>query len=253
MKWTLVGAAALSLFAVACGKETPTTPTAQSPAAVTTMFTGTLAPGGSRLSTFSLTQAGTAAVTLIALTSAQGQTATAAVTLALGTPNGSACTPTTTVTATPALKAHASPSLQAGTYCVTIGDSGALDGPLSFVVRIVSYPVTTTGDPTALATIITNLPVGGYAARTFTISKGGTINVTLTSLSPSASVGLGVGVAAADSPCALSTFLRTEPGTSPQISVAADAGEYCVKLIDLGDLAALTRGVVPFTMTIAHP
>jgi hypothetical protein len=44
-----------------------------------------------------------------------------------------------------------------------------------------------------------------------------------------------------------------ESGSSPQLSQPADAGTYCMKLVDTGNLAAITRGTVSFTATIAHP
>src|SRR5262249_53300856 len=141
-------------------------------------------------------------------------------------------------------------------YCVTISDpGGALDSPVAFVVRIVAFPVTTTGDATALDTVITNLPVGGFLTRTFTVAKGGTVSVTLSSVSPSASVGLGPGVAVSGSanPCSLSTVIRTDPQPTAQITVPADPGAYCVKVFDMGDLAAITRGIASVSMTIAHP
>jgi hypothetical protein len=247
-----VGILVAAAFAAACG-DSPTAPSTPAQTPVTTSFTGTLAAGGSQVQTFALASSGTVNVTLASLTTATGDVVDTSVSLAIGTASGSGCTPTSTVSASPALKAQLSPSLSSGNYCVRISDTGGITEPLGFAIRIVSFPITATADPNVVDALVTNLPVGGFAARTFFAAKGGTINVTLSSVSPSAALGIALGIDIGGGGCRLSKLVTADPGTEPQLSMPSDAGEYCVKVIDVGNLAALTRGTVPFTMTVAHP
>jgi hypothetical protein len=243
---------AAGLMAAACDK-TPTAPTPQGPAPVTTLFSGTLEARASKTNSFSLAQSGTAAITLVSLTTGTGEVADPPVTLTVGSLNGTVCAATTSVTASPALKSQISVSLSAGNYCTTITDLGA-DETRNFLVRVVAYPVTSSTDVPTTETIATNLPVGGYVIRTFTAAKAGTIALTLSTVGTSTSLGLGLGVPdAGGAACALTSFVMAESGSSPQLSLPADAGTYCMKLVDTGNLAAITRGTVSFTATIAHP
>jgi hypothetical protein len=247
-----VGIAVAAAFGAACG-DSPTAPTTPTQTPVTTILTGTLATSGSQDQTFALSASGTVAVTLASLTTAAGDVVDTSVSLAIGTATASGCTPTSTVAASPALKAQLSPSLSSGNYCVRISDAGGVSEPLAFAIRIVTFPVTATADPNIVDALVTNLPVGGFAARTFSAAKGGTINVTLSSVSPSAALGIALGIDIGGGACRLSKLVTAEPATEPQLSLPSDAGEYCVKVIDVGNLAAMTRGTVPFTMTVAHP
>jgi hypothetical protein len=73
--------------------------------------------------------------------------------------------------------------------------------------------------------------------------------VTLSSLTPSASVGLGLGITGGPSDCTLYTQVTTAPGSGPQISTPVDAGNYCVKIFNLGAFA----GPVSFSINTVHP
>jgi hypothetical protein len=77
----------LAPLAAACGSNnSPTTPTAPSPVAVTEQFSGTLTPNGGRTHDFAVQQAGTVTVRLSALTPED-----AVLGLSLGTWNGVLC------------------------------------------------------------------------------------------------------------------------------------------------------------------
>jgi hypothetical protein len=43
--------------------------------------------------------------------------------------------------------------------------------------------------------------------------------------------------------------VETSAGSSPQLSIQADAGTYCVKVFDMGHI----QEEVSFTLMIAHP
>jgi hypothetical protein len=89
---------------------------------------------------------------------------------------------------------------------------------------------------------------GGQSSRSFTVNASGTINVTLTAAG--ATLGLGVGLPrATGGGCRLGVSVNTAAGSTPQISTAADAGQYCVQVYDLGTLT----DPVGFSLKIDHP
>ena len=76
---------------------------------------------------------------------------------------------------------------------------------------------------------------GGASTRSFTVTSAGTIDVTLTA---GPTVGLGVGLPrTSGGGCRLGVSVNASPGTAPQISSQADAGQYCVQVYDLGTLS----------------
>ena len=75
---------------------------------------------------------------------------------------------------------------------------------------------------------------GGASTRSFTVTSAGTIDVTLTA---GPTVGLGVGLPrTTGGGCRLGVTVNASPGTAPQITAQADAGQYCVQVFDLGTL-----------------
>jgi len=89
---------------------------------------------------------------------------------------------------------------------------------------------------------------GGQSSRSFTVNSSGTINVTLTAAG--ATLGLGVGLPrVTGGGCRLGVSVNTAAGSTPQISTAADAGQYCVQVYDLGTLT----DPVGFALKIDHP
>jgi hypothetical protein len=113
--------------------KSSSTPAASS-TPVTETFTGSLALKGSNLYTFTVTQTGTVSITLSGLSPTS-----VGVNLGLGTPNGtSSCTltsanPTAVAGSTPQI----STTVNAGTYCVAISDTGNLTSPSTFIISIV--------------------------------------------------------------------------------------------------------------------
>jgi hypothetical protein len=101
-------------------------------------------------------------------------------------------------------------------------------------------------------TFASQLGVRGAAARSFTVNEPGTIDVTLTSIGPPASVEVGLGVGIPNSTgngCNLTRSVVTTASGSPQITVAADSGAYCVRVFDVGNLT----GDVSFSISVLHP
>ena len=88
---------------------------------------------------------------------------------------------------------------------------------------------------------------GGASTRTFIVNSAGTIVVTLTD-GPTA--GLGVGLPrTTGGGCRLGVSVNASPGTTPQISTQADAGQYCIQVYDLGTLT----DPIGFALKIEHP
>ena len=111
-------------------------------------------------------------------------------------------------------------------------------------------PTSATPTPPDPSKFESQLVKGGFASRSFILTTAGTIEITLTSLVPSARVGLGVGVPDVDgSACNLSRSVETTAGSSPQVTAAADAGSYCVKIFDIGQVEESAA----FAITVAHP
>jgi hypothetical protein len=128
----------IALTAVACSKDTTAT-TSPSTAATTTteLFTGTLAVGDLQFYSFTVTQSGSAVVTLASLQSAPRTTLSSAVGIGVGVPAGTGCATTTTMNVVPGLTAQLSAPLSPGIYCVDVYDIGTLTGPATFAVRLV--------------------------------------------------------------------------------------------------------------------
>lgn len=93
-------------------------------------------------------------------------------------------------------------------------------------------PTAPAPDPAIFSSQLTR---GGSASHQFSLSSAANIQVTLTSLTPSVVVGLGVGIPRPDgSGCNLTRSVETGAGSSPQITISADPGSYCVKIYDIG-------------------
>lgn len=244
----------LALFASGCNQDNPV-PTAPSPSQTITteLFTGSLPVGGSAFYSFTTFQKNPVRLTLASLTSPSSHAALPTfVGLGIGVPKGIDCATTQTANTGPGLTAQIANEMDPGTYCVRIFDLGNLTGSADFAIRV-DYPNSapeSTG--TRTETFSSSLGVLGAAARSFTVSQGGTVSVRLENISPTPGVvvGLGVGIPRVDGTgCSLSRSLNTAPGSSAQITGGIDTGAYCVKVYDVGNLAAL----VNFSISIIHP
>ena len=89
---------------------------------------------------------------------------------------------------------------------------------------------------------------GGQSTRSFTVNAAGTISVTLTAAGDT--LGLGIGLPrVSGGGCRLGVTVNTGPGSAPQLTTSADAGQYCVQVYDLGTV----REPVGFALKIDHP
>ena len=126
--------AVLALAAAGCDDaSTATSPTVTSP--VTETFNGQFLPGGTAARAFTAAQSGTVSITLTQI----GPPADVVVGLGIGIPqsNGTGCLLTQTIQTGASSSPQLTVSVDAGSYCVRLYDTGTLVTPVSFNVTIV--------------------------------------------------------------------------------------------------------------------
>ena len=136
--------------------------------------------------------------------------------------------------------------------CVSLSVSSACSGDGDGVETPTS-PSTTVAEPTITESFEDGLAVGSSAYYSFSVTQYGTVNVTLAEVSgayvPSTAwVGLGLGTPSGTD-CATTSTVNVAPGTGPHLTTIANAGVYCAKVWDIGNLYASAR----FRIEIAHP
>jgi hypothetical protein len=132
--FTIAGFVASTLAAVGCDDaSTATSPTTTSP--VTDTFAGQLAVGGSAARSFTAASSGTASLTLTQV----GPPAGVTVGFGIGIPqsDGSGCYLTESVVTGAATAPQIIATVEAGTYCLRLFDTGALTSQVAFSVTIV--------------------------------------------------------------------------------------------------------------------
>ena len=110
-------------------------------------------------------------------------------------------------------------------------------------------PVTPTPAPPTIPETFTGvvLPLG-TSVNTFLVQRVGTIQVSLTSLSPPASVGIGVGTPSGAN-CLLLDNLTVVAGPNSQMTgTATVVGNFCVSVFDAGNLVE----AVNYTVSVLH-
>jgi hypothetical protein len=250
---------ALLILAVAaaagCDQTDPNQPTPITQAAVTDIFTGTLAPGASSFYSFPVFIDGSVRLTLASVTAgttANGAALTPSLVLGLGIPSGTDCATLTTANASPDLVPQIDGyGITPGTYCVRIADPGSLSATVSFAIRM-TYPIAPIIVPGLEKTenFDTTLAVGGSSSRTVTASKAGTTTISLESLGGGvARVGMGFGIPRTDGTCAFTRSVESGPGPGSQISLSVVAGTYCLRVYDVGLLTA----PVGFNVKVVYP
>jgi hypothetical protein len=254
MKTSLLALLILTSVGLACGggSQSATAPATTSTSSGTfETYSGILGVQGSGFYSFTVASTGTVSITLASLTaSSVGAASPAVVRLSLGVPVGTGCNVTNFVDTAAGLTTQLTTPVTPDVYCVNISDIGQLTGPLNFTIRIGQN--VTPSSSTAVVTTETFasfLSIGGTSARTLTVSQSGTISVTLGSVTPTALIGMGIGIpVSASSICSLSNSLSATAGS--QLTIAVDAGTYCVEMYDPGGLIAPG---VSFSTTITHP
>ena len=153
---------------------------------------------------------------------------------------------------------RARPALVVAGLCLALlatGACGDSDSPTSPTDASTTTTTTATAaEPSVSEAFTGTLGVKGSAFYSFEVSAYGTVNVTLhnvggvTGVPESVWVGLGIGVPDGTD-CSTTTSANTQAGGGPHISTVLEAGRYCVRIYDVGNLAAPT----PFSASIVHP
>lgn len=102
----------------------------------TETFSGTLDAKGSQFYSFIVGQAGPVGLTLAAVQAPGGGALSTALGIGIGRPSGVTCARTTSQTTVPGLAAQLTVTLNPGTYCAAIFDTGTLTSAVNFGMRI---------------------------------------------------------------------------------------------------------------------
>lgn len=136
-----VGAAlvALSLTASACSSTTAPSEADSTitPLEFTTLtFAGTLEAGGNGFYSFLVSQAGPVGLTLAAVQTPGGAALSTPLGIGVGIPSGTGCTRSISQSTVPGLAAQMTVTLNPGTYCAAVFDTGTLTAAVNFAMRI---------------------------------------------------------------------------------------------------------------------
>ena len=106
--------------------------------------------------------------------------------------------------------------------------------------------------PTVSETFASTVAPGGAAFYSFNIAANGTVNVTLngvggTGVPSTVQLGLGIGTPAGVD-CSTTSTVTAGAGPGPQLTGTFGPGLFCVRVYDVGNLAATAA----FRITIAH-
>ena len=102
----------------------------------TETFAGTLQVGGNNFYSFFVTQAGPVGLTLAAVQTPGGAALSTPLGIGVGIPSGTTCARSTSQTAPPGLAAQLTVTLNPGTYCAAVYDTGNLTSAVNFAMRI---------------------------------------------------------------------------------------------------------------------
>ena len=139
------------------------------------------------------------------------------------------------------------PLLLASTLALAILPAAACGGSSGDTSSILPPSGTLTTD-----TFTGTVPVGGLDFHPFTVTAGGTVNITLVAAGPPATItmGLAIGTPGTTGVCSLLSggSVLTPPGSTAQLTGTVAAGAYCVEVVDVGNAA----GPIAYTVTVAH-
>jgi hypothetical protein len=132
-------ATAVCLTAMAC---TSTTAPSEADSGITPLvfntetFAGTLEPKSSGFYSFVVVQAGPVGLTLAAVQAPGGAALATPLGIGVGIPSGTGCARSSSLTAPPGLAAQLTVTLNPGTYCASVFDTGNLTSAVNFAMRI---------------------------------------------------------------------------------------------------------------------
>lgn len=249
-RFTCLPLVAAVVLATACSSE-PTAPTPGPRTQSIEVYSGPLDPGGTNTYLFTLQEQTTVRLMLAgAVLLNPLRTVSPALTLRIGEWDGSVCTTLHEAQTMPRLTSALHAYLEPGTYCAVVSDPGNLTEPIGATMRIVAPVLLRTGGGPGTIAFTSVVTPAGITSRTFESSVAGQVTITLDTVAAGAvEMALGIGVVAPDgSGCRYSQIVSAVPG-GPGLSVPTDAGDYCVAIIDRGNISAPSS----FTLTVVHP
>ncbi|HXK11083.1 MAG TPA: hypothetical protein VMT70_15655 [Vicinamibacteria bacterium] len=95
------------------------------------------------------------------------------------------------------------------------------------------------------------VPVAGLDFHAFTVTTGGTVNITLLAAGPPPTITMGLALGTpSGTTCALisGAGTTTAAGTTSQLTGSLAAGAYCVEVFDVGNAAS----PISYTVAVAH-
>ena len=127
------------------------------------------------------------------------------------------------------------------------------DGGVTTPTSASTTTSTTVAEASTTEEFVDSLPVGGSAFYSFSVAQFGTVNITLNAVGgpfvPSTAwVGLGIGQPSGTD-CTTTATVNVPPGAGPHLTGTYDAGVYCARVWDIGNLFGPAR----FQISIAHP
>lgn len=102
----------------------------------TETFAGTLEVKGTNFYSFFVSQAGPVGLTLAAVQNPGGAALTTPLGIGVGIPSGTGCARSTSLSVPPGLAAQLTVTLNPGTYCAAVFDTGNLSSAVNFAMRI---------------------------------------------------------------------------------------------------------------------
>jgi len=102
----------------------------------TLTFAGTLETKGSGFYSFAVSQAGPVSLTLAAVQTPGGAALSIPIGIGVGIPSGTGCARSTSQSTVPGLAAQLTLTLNPGTYCAAVFDTGNLTAAVNFAMRI---------------------------------------------------------------------------------------------------------------------
>ncbi len=132
-------AAAVCMTGIACSSTTAPSEADSgiTPLAfVTDTFAGTLQVKGNNFYSFVVAQAGPVGLTLAAVQTPGGAALTTPLGIGVGIPAGTGCARSTSQTTAPGLASQVSVTLNPGTYCAAVFDTGNVTSAVNFAMRI---------------------------------------------------------------------------------------------------------------------
>lgn len=114
-------------------------------------------------------------------------------------------------------------------------------------------PTETPAPPTVTEPYVGTIGIGGSGFYSFSVSRTGTVNLTLNAVSgvdgPGVMLSLALGVPSGFGCTASGPTITTAAGPGPHLTASSPAGVYCASVSDVGNLT----GPATFDLSIAHP